>query len=143
MESLLGVPIRSGDTVLGNLYLANKQGANAFTQSDQTLLEMFAAHAAVALQNARLIERIEELAVLAERQRVGIARALMTAPKVLLVDEPTSMLDHKRGHAIVELLAEQCAQHQVATLMVTHDQSMLSAANTVMRIQDGRLTQER
>lgn len=72
MESLLGVPIRSGDTVLGNLYLANKQGANAFTQSDQTLLEMFAAHAAVALQNARLMERIEELAVLGERQRVGV-----------------------------------------------------------------------
>ena len=72
MESLLGVPIRSGEQVLGNLYLANKKHADAFSATDQTLLEMFAAHAAVALQNARLIERIEELAVLAERQRVGI-----------------------------------------------------------------------
>jgi putative ABC transport system ATP-binding protein len=78
-----------------------------------------------------------------ERQRVGIARALMTQPKVLLVDEPTSMLDQKRGHVIVELLASRSRDHNVATLMVTHDQSMLDAAGSVMHITDGRLVQER
>lgn len=78
-----------------------------------------------------------------ERQRVGIARSLMTEPKVLLVDEPTSMLDQSRGHAIVELLASRCRDHNVATLMVTHDQSMLDAANSVLHIRDGQLTQER
>jgi putative ABC transport system ATP-binding protein len=77
-----------------------------------------------------------------ERQRVGIARALMAEPKVLLVDEPTSMLDQERGKAIVELLTERCRQHNIATLMVTHDQDMLTTANTVMRIRDGRLTQD-
>jgi putative ABC transport system ATP-binding protein len=77
-----------------------------------------------------------------ERQRVGIARSLMGEPMVLLVDEPTSMLDHARGHAIVELLASRCEQHKVAALMVTHDPSMLDAANIVMRISDGRLTSE-
>jgi len=78
-----------------------------------------------------------------ERQRVGIARSLMGEPKVLLVDEPTSMLDHNRGQAIVELLAGRCREHNVATLMVTHDQGMLDTADSVMHIVDGRLTQER
>jgi len=75
-----------------------------------------------------------------ERQRVGIARALMTEPRLMLVDEPTSMLDQKRGHAIVELLAGRCHDHGVAALMVTHDQSMLAAADTVLFIVDGALT---
>ncbi len=78
-----------------------------------------------------------------ERQRVGIARSLMTEPKLLLVDEPTSMLDQKRGHVIVELLASRSREHNVAILMVTHDQSMLDAASSVMHISDGRLTRER
>jgi putative ABC transport system ATP-binding protein len=77
-----------------------------------------------------------------ERQRIGIARALMTEPRVMLVDEPTSMLDQERGHSIVELLAERCKQHQVATLMVTHDRSMLDVADLIFHIKDGHLTRE-
>ncbi len=74
-----------------------------------------------------------------ERQRVGIARAFMTQPSLLLVDEPTSMLDRKRGHQIVELLQKACHEHQVATLMVTHDHSVLDNADRVVAITDGRL----
>jgi putative ABC transport system ATP-binding protein len=77
-----------------------------------------------------------------ERQRVGIARALMSEPKLLLVDEPTSMLDQERGQAIVQLLADRCEQHGVATLMVTHDHGMLATASIVFRIRDGKLTQD-
>lgn len=76
-----------------------------------------------------------------ERQRVGIARALMTEPKLMLVDEPTSMLDNHRGRAIVELMAARCAEHQVATLMVTHDHDMLEVASRVMNISDGKLSE--
>jgi putative ABC transport system ATP-binding protein len=75
-----------------------------------------------------------------ERQRVGIARALMAQPALLLVDEPTSMLDHARGRQIVELLARECHEHQVATLMVTHDPGMLDCADRVVHMMDGRLT---
>jgi putative ABC transport system ATP-binding protein len=74
-----------------------------------------------------------------ERQRVGIARALMGSPDVLLVDEPTSMLDRVRGKQIVELLAAECREHKVATLMVTHDHSMLESATSVLNIVDGKL----
>lgn len=75
-----------------------------------------------------------------ERQRVGIARALMTEPSLLLVDEPTSMLDHGRGSEVVELLARQTQEHGVATLMVTHDQTMLPWADQVAEIEDGFLS---
>ena len=63
----------------------------------------------------------------------------MTSPDVLLVDEPTSMLDHVRGEQIVELLAAECREHKVATLMVTHDHSMLQSATSVLNIIDGKL----
>jgi putative ABC transport system ATP-binding protein len=76
-----------------------------------------------------------------ERQRIGIARSLMSRPALLLVDEPTSMLDHDRGRQIVELLARECHEHRVATLMVTHDAAMLDVADRVARMQDGRLTE--
>ena len=77
-----------------------------------------------------------------ERQRVGIARAFMADPNLLLVDEPTSMLDTSRGHQIVELLARACRDHSVATLMVTHDQSVLDLADRVLEIRDGRIVSE-
>ncbi|MGI9309311.1 MAG: ABC transporter ATP-binding protein [Gammaproteobacteria bacterium] len=75
-----------------------------------------------------------------ERQRIGIARALMSQPKLLLVDEPTSMLDRNRGQHIVEILARECREHRVAALMVTHDQAMLEAATRVLKISDGKIT---
>lgn len=74
-----------------------------------------------------------------ERQRVGIARAFMTDPKILLVDEPTSMLDRHRGRQIVELLKRECHEHNVATLMVTHDHGILDLADRVVEISDGRI----
>jgi putative ABC transport system ATP-binding protein len=74
-----------------------------------------------------------------ERQRIGIARAFMSRPSLLLVDEPTSMLDQGRGHQIVELLATECKNHDVATLMVTHDTSMLDVVTRTVHIRDGQI----
>lgn len=75
-----------------------------------------------------------------ERQRVGIARAFMASPMLLLVDEPTSMLDRQRGHQIVELLRRACHEHAVATLMVTHEHGVLDVADRIVEITDGRIS---
>jgi putative ABC transport system ATP-binding protein len=63
----------------------------------------------------------------------------MSSPGVLLVDEPTSMLDQSRGRQIVSLLRGQCHEHGVAALMVTHDPDMLEFVDRAVHISDGRL----
>ena len=75
-----------------------------------------------------------------ERQRVGIARALVTSPRVLLVDEPTAALDRQRSRDVADLLARETRQHGVATVMVTHDHDILGACDAVYAMADGRLS---
>lgn len=73
MSSFLGVPvIGSHGEALGNLYLCNKKGGSSFSEDDEELAEMFAAHAAIAIQNGRLDEEIQRLAILDERTRIGM-----------------------------------------------------------------------
>jgi putative ABC transport system ATP-binding protein len=75
-----------------------------------------------------------------ERQRVGIARALMTKPSLLLVDEPTAALDRARSQEVVELLARETRRSGVATVMVTHDHDVLHHCDRVLEMVDGRLS---
>ncbi|MFJ8823056.1 ABC transporter ATP-binding protein [Streptomyces sp. NPDC102467] len=75
-----------------------------------------------------------------QRQRVNIARALVNAPRVLLVDEPTSALDFERGSAVLELLALLTRERGVATVLVTHDRGRLGFADQVVEMVDGCLT---
>ncbi|MDX1413021.1 MAG: GAF domain-containing sensor histidine kinase [Candidatus Promineifilaceae bacterium] len=72
MTSFLGVPILGGSGPLGNLYLTDKIAGNEFSESDQRLVEMLAAHAAIAIQNSKLYEQVERLAILEERTRIGM-----------------------------------------------------------------------
>ena len=74
-----------------------------------------------------------------ERQRVAIARSLMNGAGVLLADEPTANLDSTKGYAIVEMLAREAHSRSKATIMVTHDERMLSLCDRVVRIADGRM----
>lgn len=72
MTSLLGVPIRAGKKQLGQIYLTDKLDANEFTADDEKIIQMLAAYAAAAIQNARLHENTRRLAVLEERERIGM-----------------------------------------------------------------------
>jgi signal transduction histidine kinase len=71
MRSFLGVPIVSRDGVIGAFYLTEKEGGGEFDESDQEVIEMLAAHAAIAIENARLYERSRELSIAEERNRLA------------------------------------------------------------------------
>lgn len=71
MRSLLGVPILLGGRAIGDLYLTDKQGAVGFSEADQRFVELFSRHAAIAIENARLHDRLAALRVVAERERIG------------------------------------------------------------------------
>jgi signal transduction histidine kinase len=70
LTAFLGVPVKNGEEVLGIIFVANKH-AGEFTARDEELLTLFAAHAAIALTNARLYERNREVSVLEERARLA------------------------------------------------------------------------
>jgi signal transduction histidine kinase len=72
MRSFLGVPIAAPEGVIGAFYLTEKQGAPAFEAEDQEIIELLAAHAAIAITNAGLYERSRELSMLSERNRLAL-----------------------------------------------------------------------
>src|SRR5690606_1569506 len=73
-----------------------------------------------------------------ERQRVGIARAFMAEPSVLIADEPTASPDPQRADSVAELLAGASGRG-IATIVVAHDTAALSRAYRHLRMEDGRL----
>ena len=71
MTSFLGVPITVRDEVFGNLYLTDKLGWSEFTREDESLVKSLAIAAGIAIENARLHHRVQELAVSDDRERVA------------------------------------------------------------------------
>ena len=72
MASFLGVPILAANRQLGQIYLTEKIGATEFTSDDEKIIQMLAAFAVAAIQNAQLHENTKRLAVLEERERIGM-----------------------------------------------------------------------
>jgi signal transduction histidine kinase len=71
LKAFLGMPILNDEEILGAIYLANPRGRAEFTDDDERLLGVLAAHAAIALINARLFEQGRELTLVQERQRIA------------------------------------------------------------------------
>lgn len=114
MTSFLGVPIISKGQILGTLYLTNKLDADEFTADDEKLIVMLAAHAAIAIENARLYQQTQRLAVLEERERIGMdlhdgiiqsiyAVGLMLEYGNLLLDEDPRQAKERFTQAISSL----------------------------------------
>ena len=98
MTSFLGVPITIKGVSLGRLYLTNRIGAEVFSDVDRSLVETFALHAGIAMENARLHEQLQRLAVVDERERIskdlhdGVIQNLY-AVGLSLEDVPDLMVD--------------------------------------------------
>jgi signal transduction histidine kinase len=133
LKDFLGVPIRDGDQVLGIIFLANKRPPSprpadpgpspvgGFTEADQELLTLFAAHAAIALTNARLYERGRELTVMEERTRLARELHDAVAQKLfslrLTAQAATALAGRDPERAVAELgQVERLAREALAEL---------------------------
>ena len=78
-----------------------------------------------------------------EQQRVALARALITGPKLLLADEPTGDLDGHTAEAVFELIARLHREHQLTSLIATHNLSFARRCHRVLRLERGRVEEIR
>src|SRR6204780_1314054 len=78
-----------------------------------------------------------------EQQRVALARALITGPKLLLADEPTGDLDGQTAEAVFELIARLHRDHQLTSLIATHNLAFARRCHRVLRLERGRVEEVR
>lgn len=75
-------------------------------------------------------------------QRVAIARALLNSPDIIFADEPTGNLDKENTEQVIKILRAINKHTEATVIMVTHDESLASQADRIIRIQDGKIIQD-
>ncbi|MDC9822166.1 ABC transporter ATP-binding protein [Devosia sp. ZB163] len=101
--------------------------------------------AAAALTDVGLGERLEHLPSAlsgGEQQRVGLARAMVGNPKLLLADEPTGNLDQETGAHVIELMFKLARERGTAILLITHDPGLARKADRQLRMNEGHLSEQ-
>ena len=98
--------------------------------------------AAAMLEQVGLGDRLncypENLSV-GQKQRIAIARALVSHPAIVLADEPTAALDSKSGRDVVNLMQQLAKEQKSTILLVTHDNRILDIADRIVHMEDGKL----
>jgi len=77
-----------------------------------------------------------------EQQRVGLARAMVTNPRLLLADEPTGNLDQDTGARVIELMFNLARKQQTAVMLITHDRALADRADRRLLMNHGQLSVE-
>jgi nitrate/nitrite-specific signal transduction histidine kinase len=108
MRSFLGVPIVAGDDVIGAFYITEKRTAPVFDDQDEELIELLAAHAAIAITNARLYERSRELSIVSERNRLALELHDVVSQKlfslILSAESAATLLERDADAARAQVL---------------------------------------
>jgi len=125
----------------------------ALTALENVTLPMDLADTAYPQQHERAVELLGRMGIDArlqkakankmsggEKQRVAIARALANDPDIILADEPTGNLDTATGKVVVDILVDLARKDGKCVIIVTHDESILEAADWAYRMEDGKLT---
>lgn len=74
-----------------------------------------------------------------EQQRTAIARAFVSAPRLILADEPTGNLDHDTGQKVIDLMFDLTRRHGTTLVLVTHDPDLATRCDIQVSIRDGQL----
>ncbi len=120
-------------TVRDNILLPYRLGRTLPRPGDiDTRVEQLAADTGIAAQLDRLPEQLSQ----GERQRAAICRALISAPGLILADEPTGNLDPENKQRVLALLLEQVANHGATLVLVTHDHDLLEPFDRVLDMRD-------
>jgi putative ABC transport system ATP-binding protein len=100
--------------------------------------------AAAALSEVGLGDRLTHLPSAlsgGEQQRVGLARAMVTSPKLMLADEPTGNLDQDTGAMVIDLMFNLARKKGAAILLITHDRSLAGKADRMLTMNHGQLSE--
>ena len=124
----------------------------ALTAMENVTLPMDLADVASAQEHSRALELLERMGIDkrlqkmrankmsgGEKQRVAIARALANDPDIILADEPTGNLDTATGRTVVDILVNLARKDGKCVIIVTHDESILEAADWAYHMKDGKL----
>jgi len=139
----LGIVFQSFHLIPSLTTLDNVGLALEIAQPDLSLAEVRAA-ATEALQLVGLSERLHHRPSAlsgGEQQRVGLARAMITKPKLLLADEPTGNLDQETGAVVIQLMFDMARKQGAAVALVTHDPLLAARADRVFTMTRGELVE--